>query len=79
MEGELVTGEVYQLWKKEILLLDDDKNELLLPKDQQIPTDFYRKGDTVRAVIYNVDNKNNNPKITVSRTSDTFPAPPVRA
>ena len=72
MEGELVTGEVYQLWKKEILLLDDDKNELLLPKDQQIPTDFYRKGDTVRAVIYNVDNKNNNPKITVSRTSDTF-------
>ena len=72
MEGELVTGEVYQLWKKEILLLDDDKNELLLPKDQQIPTDFYRKGDTVRAVIYSVDNKNNNPKITVSRTSDTF-------
>ena len=72
MEGELVTGEVYQLWKKEILLLDEDKNELLLPKDQQIPTDFYRKGDTVKAVIYNVDNKNNNPKITVSRTSDTF-------
>ena len=72
MEGELVTGEVYQLWKKEILLLDDDKNELLLPKDQQIPSDFYRKGETVRAVIYNVDNKNNNPKITVSRTSDNF-------
>lgn len=72
MEGELVTGEVYQLWKKEILLLDEDKNELLLPKDQQIPTDYYRKGDTVKAVIYNVDNKNNNPKITVSRTSDTF-------
>ncbi len=72
MEGELITGEVYQLWKKEILLLDDDKNELLLPKDQQIPTDFYRKGDTVKAVIHNVDNKNNNPKIIVSRTSDTF-------
>ncbi len=72
MEGELVTGEVYQMWKKEILLLDDDKNELLLPKDQQIPTDFYRKGDTVKAVIHNVDNKNNNPKITVSRTSDMF-------
>lgn len=72
MEGELVTGEVYQLWKREILLLDDDKNELLLPKDQQIPSDFYRKGETVRAVIYNVDNKNNNPKITVSRTSDNF-------
>ena len=72
MEGELVTGEVYQMWKKEILLLDDDKNELLLPKDQQIPTDYYRKGDTVKAVIHNVDNKNNNPKITVSRTSDMF-------
>ena len=72
MEGELVTCEVYQMWKKEILLLDDDKNELLLPKDQQIPTDYYRKGDTVKAVIHNVDNKNNNPKITVSRTSDMF-------
>lgn len=72
MEGELVTGEVYQLWKKEILLLDDDKNELLLPRDQQIPTDFYRKGDTVRAVIESVDNKNNNPKIIVSRTSENF-------
>lgn len=72
MEGELVTGEVYQLWKKEILLLDDDKNELLLPREQQIPTDFYRKGDTVRAVIQSVDNKNNNPKIIVSRTSENF-------
>lgn len=72
MEGELVTGEVYQLWKKEILLLDDDKNELLLPKTEQIPNDFYRKGDTVRAVISNVDNKNNNPKITVSRTNEAF-------
>ena len=71
-EGELVTGEVYQVWKREVLLLDDEKNELLLPKDQQIPTDIYRKGDSVRAVIHNVDNKNNNPKITVSRTSDTF-------
>ena len=72
MEGELVTGEVYQLWKKEILLLDDDKNELLLPKDQQIPSDFYRKGETVRAVIERVDNHNNNPKIIVSRTSENF-------
>ncbi|MBO7610288.1 MAG: transcription termination/antitermination protein NusA [Muribaculaceae bacterium] len=72
LEGELVTGEVYQVWKREVLLLDDEKNELLLPKDQQIPTDIYRKGDTVRAVIHNVDNKNNNPKITVSRTSETF-------
>ena len=72
LEGELITGEVYQVWKREVLLLDDEKNELLLPKDQQIPTDIYRKGDTVRAVIHNVDNKNNNPKITVSRTSETF-------
>ena len=72
MEGEIVSGEVYQLWKKEILLLDDDKNELLHPKDQQIPTDFYRKGETVRAVIERVDNTNNNPKIIVSRTSENF-------
>ena len=72
MEGELVTGEVYQLWKKEVLLLDDDKNELLLPKDQQIPNDFYRKGEPVRAVIERVDNHNNNPKIIVSRTSENF-------
>lgn len=72
MEGELVSGEVYQLWKKEILLLDDDKNELLLPKDQQIPSDFYRKGETVRAVIERVDNHNNNPKIIVSRTSENL-------
>ena len=72
MEGELISGEVYQLWKREILLLDDDKNELLLPKDQQIPSDFYRKGETVRAVIERVDNHNNNPKIIVSRTSENF-------
>ena len=72
IEGGLVTGEVYQVWKREVLLLDEDKNELLLPKEQQIPTDIYRKGDTVRAVIYNVDNKNNNPKITVSRTHENF-------
>ena len=72
MEGDIVSGEVYQLWKKEILLLDDDKNELILPKDQQIPSDFFRKGDTVRAVIERVDNLNNNPKIIVSRTSENF-------
>ena len=72
MEGHLVTAEVYQLWKKEILLLDEDKNELLLPRDQQIPTDIYHKGDTIRAVIQSVDNKNNNPKIIVSRTSENF-------
>lgn len=72
MEGELVTGEVYQTWSKETLLLDDEKNELLLPKSEAIPRDFFRKGETVRAVIVNVDNRNNNPKITVSRTSPVF-------
>ena len=72
MVGELVTGEVYQVWKREVLLLDDEKNELLLPKDQQIPTDVYRKGDMVRAVIHRVDNTNNNPKVYVSRTSEQF-------
>ena len=72
LEGELVTGEVYQLWKREVLLMDDEKNELMLPKDQQIPSDIYRKGDTVRAVIHRVDNTNNNPKVIVSRTSEAF-------
>jgi N utilization substance protein A len=72
LEGELVAGEVYQTWSKETLLLDDDKNELLLPKSESIPGDFFRKGETVRAVIANVDNKNNNPKITVSRTNEQF-------
>ena len=70
--GHLVSGEVYQVWKREVLLLDDEKNELLLPKEEQIPTDIYRKGDIVRAVIENVDNTNNNPKIIVSRTSQNF-------
>jgi N utilization substance protein A len=72
LEGELVSGEVYQTWSRETLLLDDDKNELLLPKSESIPGDFFRKGETVRAVIANVDNKNNNPKITVSRTNEQF-------
>ena len=72
LEGQLVAGEVYQVWKREVLLLDDDKNELLLPKDEQIPTDIYRKGDVVRAVIERVDNTNNNPKVIVSRTSQDF-------
>lgn len=70
--GELVSAEVYQIWKKEMLLIDDDNNELLLPKTEQIPSDFYRKGETVRAVVLDVDNKNNNPKIIVSRTSNDF-------
>ena len=70
--GELVSAEVYQNLKKEMLLIDDDGNELLLPKAEQIPSDFYRKGETVRAVVLEVDNKNNNPKILVSRTSNEF-------
>lgn len=72
LEGELISAEVYQTWSKETLLMDEDHNELLLPKSESIPGDFFRKGETVRAVIANVDNKNNNPKITVSRTSDKF-------
>ncbi|MBQ1585019.1 MAG: transcription termination/antitermination protein NusA [Muribaculaceae bacterium] len=72
IEGQLVAGEVYQVWKREVLLLDEDKNELLLPKEEQIPTDIYRKGDIVRAVIERVDNTNNNPKVIVSRTSQDF-------
>jgi N utilization substance protein A len=61
--GEIVSGEVYQVWKKELLLLDDDHNELILPKTEQIPSDFFRKGEHVRAVVARVENKNNNPKI----------------
>ena len=72
LEGELISAEVYQTWSKETLLMDEDHNELLLPKSESIPGDYFRKGETVRAVIANVDNKNNNPKITVSRTSDKF-------
>ncbi len=72
LEGELITAEVYQTWSKEILLMDEDKNELLLPKTEAIPGDFFRKGEMVRAVIANVENKNNNPKITVSRISEQF-------
>lgn len=72
MVGEIVNAELYQIWKKEMLLMDEDGNELYLPKSEQIPSDFYRKGDSVRAVIAAVDNKNNNPKITLSRTSPIF-------
>ncbi len=70
--GEIVSGEVYQVWKKELLLLDDDHNELILPKTEQIPSDFFRKGEHVRAVVARVENKNNNPKIILSRTSPVF-------
>ncbi len=72
MLGQVVSGELYQIWKKEMLLLDEDGNELFLPKQNQIPTDFYRKGDNVRAVVVQVDNKNQNPKIILSRTSPLF-------
>lgn len=70
--GQIIAADVYQVWKKEILLLDDEGNELLLPKSEQIPTDFYRKGETVRAIVQKVDNINNNPKIILSRTDKVF-------
>ncbi len=70
--GHLISAEVYQTWKREVLLIDDNNNELILPKSEQIPADVYRKGETVRAVIERVDNENNNPKIILSRTSPTF-------
>ncbi len=70
--GQIVSAEVYQIWKKELLLVDDEGNELILPKSEQIPSDFYRKGDHVRAVVARVDNQNNNPKIILSRTSPMF-------
>jgi N utilization substance protein A len=70
--GELVVGEVYQSWKKEALIMDDDGNEMLLPKSEQIPNDFLRKGDTVRAVVKSVEMKNNKPEIVISRTEPVF-------
>ncbi|MEI6681963.1 MAG: transcription termination factor NusA [Bacteroidota bacterium] len=70
--GEIISGEVYQVWKKEILVVDDENIELILPKSEQIPSDFYRKGDTIRAVVSKVEMKNNNPIIILSRTSEAF-------
>ncbi|HOP12376.1 MAG TPA: NusA N-terminal domain-containing protein, partial [Lentimicrobium sp.] len=70
--GEIITGEVYQVWKKEILVLDDEYIELTLPRSEQIPSDFYRKGDTIRAVVSKVDMRNNTPVIVLSRTSPAF-------
>ncbi len=70
--GQIVVADVYQVWKKEILLLDDEGNELLLPKSEQIPTDFYRKGESVRAIVQRVDNDNNNTRILLSRTDKLF-------
>ncbi len=70
--GEIITGEVYQVWKKEILILDDENIELILPKSEQIPSDFYRKGDTIRAVVSKVEMRNSSPVIILSRTSPIF-------
>lgn len=70
--GEIITGEVYQVWKKEILVLDDENNELVLPKTEQIPSDFYRKGDSIRAVVYKVEMRNNSPQIILSRIANAF-------
>jgi N utilization substance protein A len=70
--GEIVTGEVYQVWKKEMLVMDDDGNELILPKTEQIPADFFKKGDSVKAVVLRVDMQNNNPRIIISRTAPSF-------
>jgi N utilization substance protein A len=70
--GDVITAEVYQVWKKEIMLMDDEGNELLLPKTEQIPSDFFKKGDTVKAVVSKVDLKNGTPSIIVSRTSPVF-------
>ncbi|MFW5851876.1 MAG: transcription termination factor NusA [Bacteroidota bacterium] len=70
--GEIVVGEVYQVWKKEILVLDDEGNELIIPKNEQIPSDYFRKGDNVRGVVARVEMKNNNPLVIISRTSPVF-------
>ena len=70
--GQIIAGEVYQVWMREVLVVDDENNELILPKMEQIPSDVYHKGETIRAVIHRVDNENNNPKIILSRTSPVF-------
>ncbi|MBX3284336.1 MAG: transcription termination/antitermination protein NusA [Actinobacteria bacterium] len=70
--GEIITGEVYQIWKRETLILDDEGNELIMPKDQQIKTDFFKKGDTVRAVVWKVEMRNNTPVVILSRTAPEF-------
>ena len=70
--GDIITGEVYQIWKKEILVLDDEGNELILPKNEQIPADFYKKGDTLKAVILRVEMQNITPRIVISRTDPAF-------
>ena len=70
--GELISGEVYQVWKRDMLILDEDENELVMPKNEQIPNDFYRKGDTIKAIIKSVEMVNNKPRIVLSRTANLF-------
>ena len=70
--GQIILGEVYQVWKKEMLVLDDEGNELILPKQEQIPTDFFKKGDSIKAVVIRVEMRNSNPYIILSRTSPVF-------
>ena len=70
--GEIITGEVYQVWKKEVLILDDEDNELVMPKAEQIPSDFFRKGDTIKAIVARVEMRNNSPLIVLSRTAPEF-------
>jgi N utilization substance protein A len=70
--GELISGEVYQVWKRDMLILDEDENELVMPKSEQIPNDFYRKGDTIKAIIKSVEMVNNKPRIILSRTANLF-------
>ena len=70
--GEIVTGEIYQVWKKEVLILDDEDNELILPKAEQIPSDYYHKGDTIKAIVKTVEMNNNQPRIILSRTANQF-------
>ena len=70
--GEIITGEVYQVWKREVLLLDDEENEMILPKSEQIPNDFYRKGETIKAIVKSVEMNNNQPRIILSRTANQF-------
>lgn len=72
LEGEIITGEVHQIWKREMLLMDEEQNELIMPKEEQIPSDFFHKGDMVRAIVKRVDNPNGNPKVIVSRTDERF-------
>ncbi|MBR5333861.1 MAG: transcription termination/antitermination protein NusA, partial [Alistipes sp.] len=70
--GEIISAEVYQVWKREVLLVDDEENELILPKSEQIPNDFYRKGDTIKAIVKSVEMNNNQPRIILSRTANQF-------